>query len=100
METRKKIMELYEFDEEEREFNEQKRKADLRSKFMDEGDEKEKNKNFIELKIKLKKALYDLNEQEYVINSMKEKLTEHLGTDGFFIKWFIYLINIENIKSN
>ena len=86
METRKKIMELYEFDEEEREFNEQKRKADLRSKFMDEGDEKEKNKNFIELKIKLKKALYDLNEQEYVINSMKEKLTEYLGTDGFFIK--------------
>lgn len=86
METRKKIMELYEFDEEEREFNEQKRKADLRSKFMDEGDEKEKNKNFIELKIKLKKALYDLNEQEYVINSMKEKLTDLLGTDGFFIK--------------
>lgn len=31
-------------------------------KFMDEGDVEEKNKTFIELKLKLKKALYDLEE--------------------------------------
>ena len=53
---------------------------------MGEGDEQEKNKGFIEMKLKLKKSLADIEHQEGILNKMKEKLSDALGADGFFIK--------------
>ena len=42
--------------------------------------------HFLDLKTRVKKALYSLDEQEYVIDHVKEKLLEALGPEGFFIK--------------
>jgi hypothetical protein len=53
---------------------------------MDEGDEQEKNITFVDLKIKVKKAMAELQEQERVLAEMKDKLLETLGAEGFFIK--------------
>lgn len=85
METRKKILDLYECEEDERHEIERQKKQELK-KFMDEGDEQEKNITFVDLKIKVKKAMADLQEQERVLAEMKDKLLETLGAEGFFIK--------------
>jgi hypothetical protein len=58
METRKKILDLYECEEDERHEIERQKKQELK-KFMDEGDEQEKNITFVDLKIKVKKAMAD-----------------------------------------
>lgn len=61
VETRQKILDLYEFDEEERDEAEKERKNELR-KYMDEGDIDNPNKEFVDLKVKLKKAFLDLKD--------------------------------------
>jgi len=60
METRKRILDLYEYDDEEKEAIKKEREIELK-KFMENGDEKEKNKAFIDLKCRVKKALADLD---------------------------------------
>ena len=85
METGKKIMDLYEYDEEEREVIDKQKQIDLK-KFMDEGDEKDKNTVYIDLKLKIRKSLAELNEQDKVLEVIKEKLADSLGAEGFFLK--------------
>lgn len=84
METRKKILDLYEYNEAEREQAKRQKEEKLRE-FMEEGDESIKNKTFVNLKCRLRKGLDDLEEQEHLLEQAREKLTDALGADGFFI---------------
>lgn len=47
----------------------------------------EQNKAFSDLQMRLRKAVADLNEQETIIEAMKERLTEALGVQAFDVKW-------------
>ena len=85
METKKKILDLYEFNEEEREADKVKKKQELQ-KFLDKGDETEKNASFIHMKLRLKKTLADLKEQEDLIKTLQEKIVDAIGADAFFLK--------------
>lgn len=84
METRKKILDLYENDEAEKVKLKKQKEEDLR-KYMEEGDEKNKNKTYVEMKCRIVKAYDDMEEQEHLIQQMREKIMDCLGTDGFFI---------------
>ena len=84
METRKKILDLYEFNEQEREMAKRQKQEKL-MEFMEEGDDQLQNKTFVNLKCRLRKAYDDLAEQEHLLEQAKEKLTDALGADGFFI---------------
>lgn len=84
METRKKILDLYETDEVEK-LKQKKQKEEELKKFMDEDDEKNKNKTYVEVKCRIMKAFDDLEEQEHILRHMREKIMDSLGADGFFI---------------
>jgi hypothetical protein len=66
METRKKILDLYENDEVEK-AKAKKQKEENLSKFLEEGDDKNKNKSYVEMKCRIMKAYDDLEEQEHII---------------------------------
>jgi hypothetical protein len=85
METRQKLLDLYECDEEERDILEKEKRAELKG-YMEEGDSVDKNTLYIELKLRLKKAQADLREQEEILESMSHKLEDALGADGLFLK--------------
>ena len=53
---------------------------------MDKGDETEKNASFIDMKLRLKKTLADLKEQEDLIKTLQEKIVDAIGADAFFLK--------------
>lgn len=61
METRKKILDLYENDEVAKTKAKKEKEEDLR-KFMEVGDEKNKNKTYVEMKCRIMKAYDDLEE--------------------------------------
>ena len=60
MEIKKKILALYEFDEDEKENKQVKKDNDLR-KFMDKDDALEKNQTFLNMKLRIKKVISELD---------------------------------------
>lgn len=82
METRKKILELYENDEVAK-AKAKKQKEDELKKFVEEGDDK--NKTYVEIKCRIMKAYDDLEEQDHILMHMREKIMDCLGPDGFFM---------------
>lgn len=82
MEIKKKILTLYDYEEGE-EKKEDKKNDDL-SMFMEFGDENEKNKTFLNLKLRIKKIIHDLNEQENILSEMNEKLHDYTSKNADF----------------
>lgn len=78
-------MELYEYDDKEKEEIDRKRMDEEKEFYADEGDEEE-NKVYVEIKVKLKKMLAELKEQETAIEDIKYGLSEKLKEMGEW--WF------------
>jgi hypothetical protein len=55
--TRKRILDLYEYDSKERQLLDNKIWEETKAKYQKPGEEKETNKVFIQLRIKLRQAL-------------------------------------------
>ena len=66
METRKRILDLYEYEENEREKIMKQKKEGLK-KYLEEDDFNETNDLFVDLKVKLKKSMEELEDQEDMI---------------------------------
>ena len=66
METRKRILDLYEYEDDERE-KIMKQKKEALKKYLEEDDFNETNNLFVDLKVKLKKSMEELEDQEDMI---------------------------------
>ena len=75
MATRKHILDLYEHDDKEREKIAKAKKETLK-RFMEEEDFTETNTLFVDLKVKLKKSMEELEEQEDLILNLQDGLIE------------------------
>lgn len=86
MATRKDILDLYENDDKEREKIAKAKKETLK-RYMEEEDFTETNALFVDLKVKLKKSMEELEEQEDMILNLQDGLIEKLGlkADHLFV---------------
>lgn len=86
MATRKDILDLYENDDKEREKIAKAKKETLK-KYMEEEDFTATNALFVDLKVKLKKSMEELEEQEDMILNLQDGLIEKLGlkADHLFV---------------
>ena len=78
MATRKRILDLYEYEDDEREYIQKQEKEALK-KYLEESDFSEKNTFFVDLKVKLKKSMEELEDQEDMILNIQDGLMEQLG---------------------
>lgn len=78
METRKRILDLYEYEENERE-QIMKQKKEALKKYLEEDDFNETNSLFVDLKVKLKKSMEELEDQEDLILNIQDGLMDQLG---------------------
>lgn len=53
--------------------------------WRDPEDEKLLNQSYVQMKCRLRKAREDLEEQEHVLNNIKDKIMDVIGAEGFFI---------------
>lgn len=78
METRKRILDLYEYEDDEREKIMKQKKEGLK-KYLEEDDYNESNSLFVDLKVKLKKSMEELEDQEDMILNIQDGLMDQLG---------------------
>ena len=78
METRKRILDLYEYEDNERE-KIMKQKKEALKKYLEEDDFNENNSLFVDLKVKLKKSMEELEDQEDMILNIQDGLLDQLG---------------------
>ena len=78
METRKRILDLYEYEDDEREKIMKQKKEGLK-KYLEEDDYNESNSLFVDLKVKLKKSMEELEDQEDMILNIQDGLMNQLG---------------------
>lgn len=75
MEVKRKILALYEYDEKEKEELLKEQPKD--DAHMSKEDMAEKNQTFLKLKLKMKKILHELTEQEQILDVINAKVQEH-----------------------
>lgn len=84
MEVKRKILALYEFDDDEKEQMMKQEKKEVIE--MDKEDANEKNQTYLNMKIKIKKILKELDKQEHALESMNTKIlsykTKNTGNTG------------------
>lgn len=73
MATRKRILDLYEYEDDERE-KILKQKKEALKRYLDEDDFSETNALFVDLKVKLKKSMEELEDQEDMILNIQDGL--------------------------
>lgn len=75
MEVKRKILALYEFDDEEKE-RQMKNQFQLLAK-VDEEDQNEKNQTYINMKQKIRKIIKELDQQEEALQAMNKKMLNY-----------------------